>query len=167
MSSMPNIIQPAVKQKIDINRLKASKNQKLRKKTSLAKIMWWNKGNSNFLNKMDKIQNMIIKHKPLVFGICEANMGAQCYAPALEIPGFSLERDNLYCSNIRTRTAAYISDKVLYKRRIDLEMKDIPMIWLEIVATKPKSWLLCIGYRQWRTLAVKKKQKKWLYTCPA
>ena len=84
-------------------------------------------------------------------------MGAQSYGPALEIEGYNLERDNLAMANIRTRTAVFISQAVTYKRRIDLEIAETPMIWLEIEASRKKSWLISIGYRQWRTLKNKKK----------
>ena len=105
---------------------------------------------------MDEIQLMIEIHKPAIFGLGEANIGVHCHPPALEIPGFILERDNLVANGIRTRTAAYISDKLTYKRRLDLECANTPLIWLEIFAAKPKSWLLALGYRQWRTLNKKK-----------
>ena len=40
---------------------------------------------------------------------------------------------------------AYISDKITWKRRTDLE-NDLEAIWIEIFPNKSKSWLLCILY---------------------
>ena len=109
---------------------------------------------------MDEMLVIIETHKPAVFGIGEANIGVHSHAPALEISGYSLERDNLTANNIRNRTVAYISDKVSYKRRLDLEILCTPLIWIEINSVKPKSWLLAIGYGQWCTLESKKKKDK-------
>ena len=95
---------------------------------------------------------MIEQHNPTFFGILEANMGADCHAPSLNIQGFSLERDNLMKNKIRTRAALYIADTVSYIRRLDLELPETPMIWIEIKSGSAKPWLLMTGYRQWRTL---------------
>ena len=138
------------------NNMKSALKNKVKNKSGLAKIMWWNKGNSNFNSKKDEVEHMIDKYNPAIFGIIEANMGVQCHAPSLEIPGYKLERDNLSKADIKTRTAAYILETISYKRRTDLEIDATPLIWLEIAATKAKSWLLAIGYRQWRTLKGKK-----------
>ena len=83
-------------------------------------------------------------------------MGVNAYIPALQIIGYKLERDNLIDANVRTRTAVYIADYVTYRRRTDLEISQTPIIWLEISVSPAKSWLIMIGYRQWRCLTKKK-----------
>ena len=114
--------------------------------------MWWNKGNGDIMGKLDEIELKIEKHKPVIFGILEANIGTDCHTPVIQMEEFELERDNLNTSQIRTRAAVYISCQIDYKRRLDLETSEIPMIWLEIKSKKSKPWLIMIGYRQWRTL---------------
>ena len=41
----------------------------------------------------------------------------------------------------------YISEKLSYKRRNDLESENIEAIWVEIMPHKSKSYLLCVMYR--------------------
>ena len=122
------------------------------KQAKFGKIIWWNKGNGDFISKKDEIELILEQHEPIVMGVIEANMNPHCHIPSLQIPGYDLERDNLILSQIRTRTAVYISNKIQYKRRQDLEIKDTPAIWLEIKEAKNKSFLLMIGYRQFRCL---------------
>ena len=86
-------------------------------------------------------------------GILGANMGTDCYTPALQIKGYKLERDNLMMMNTRTRTAVYISEGITYKRRTDLELLNTPLVCLEIKPDKKKSWLIMIGYRQFQCLS--------------
>ena len=119
----------------------------------------WNKGNSNFLTKKSDLEKIIEVHKPLLFGVLEANMGENCYQPALNIDGYSLERDNLASEGGITRAAVYVIEGLNYSRRKDLEVKASPMIWLEINPNSKEAWLAFIGYREWRSLLSKKKKK--------
>ena len=116
------------------------------------KIIFWNKGGSAFQVKKDEIETIICEHNPLAFGLLEANMSQDSHPATLLIDGYKLERDNLMAENIRTRTALYINDDVRYKRRIDLEPKASPIIWVEINNDSNISWLMCLGYREWHTL---------------
>ena len=121
--------------------------------------MFWNKGNGEFSNKKDEIELKIAKYAPIIFGILEVHMAVNAYLPALQISGYSLERDNLIQNGIRTRTAMYISDRINYIRRHDLEVKNSPMIWIEVITNPAKPWLLFLGYRQWRQLEAKNENK--------
>ena len=131
--------------------------RKSQKKKKLSKIIIWNKGNGCFAAKKDELETIIQKHSPIIFGLMEANMAVDEFEPALQVQGYSLERDNLSKEGIRTRTAVYVSDQITYTRRLDLEIPNTPLIWLEVKAKLTKSWLICIGYRQWRRLNENKK----------
>ena len=91
MSSHNNyILNSAIKDKKLTTKHKMTKTKSC-KKISLggeSNLMWWNKGNSDFSSKKDEIEVMIDKYKPAIFGILEANMGAQTYAATLEIQGY-------------------------------------------------------------------------------
>ena len=121
-------------------------------KNVTSSILCWNKGNGKFLLKKDEIEFMIDKYKPVIVGILEANMAADIYNPSIQISGYKLEKDNLSLIGEQTRTAVYISDRISYKRRSDLEIINTPLIWLEICPFKAKSWLIGVGYRQWKRL---------------
>ena len=116
------------------------------------KLIFWNKGGSAFRVKKDEIQSLICEHQPLAIGLVEANMSSNIHPATLLIDGYRLERDNLIEEGIRTRAAIYISDKVHYKRRRELEPPASPIIWIEINEGSSSTWLLGIGYREWRTL---------------
>ena len=113
--------------------------------------MFWNKGNSDFLTKKDEIEIIIEKHRPLIFGILEANINQDAHSPALQIEGYRLEREQAPDCKTRTRTAVFIKEEIKYKRRSDLEQPNTSMIWLEVF-TSTKPWLLFLGYRQFSTL---------------
>ena len=154
LSSLP----PPEKQKYKNKFSTCSKEKIVKKGNNGSTFMWWNKGNSDIFNKMDEVELMIKKHNPKIFALMEANMSPECHSPALQIADFSLERDNLLNYNIRTRTAIYVSDSLSYKRRYDLEIPQLPFIWLEIKDSPSKSWLMMAGYRQWRTLGEKNRK---------
>ena len=82
--------------------------------------------------------------------MCSASLG---------IDGYILERDNLCVERCRTQTALYISVNLNYVRRKDLEIKASPMIWIEVNKNTPSAWLLFVGYREWRSLLDKDKDK--------
>ena len=145
---------------MNFNKDKEQKQEKgiIRKAKKNITIMWWNKGNADYFSKKYEIETMITKHQPKIFALLEANMSPESHKPGLEIEGYSLERDRLETQNIRTRTAIYIATEISYKRRDDLEIPDLPFIWIQINESKSKSWLILAGYRQWRTLTAKNKK---------
>ena len=118
----------------------------------MGKIMLWNKGNARFAVKKMEVEVILEKHKPLILGLLEANMGANSFHPSLTIDGYSLERDNLADIGLKTRTAVFIRDGVSYTRRTDLEIRSSPTIWLEMNQNSPSPWLIFCGYREWCTL---------------
>ena len=95
---------------------------------------------------------LVEKYLPTIMGITEANMKNDAHVSALQIKGFYLERDNLGASGVSTRVAVFIAEELLYKRRSDLEIFNIPLVWLEILSNPKQPWLVAVGYRQWRSL---------------
>ena len=135
------------------------KNTKKINKIQGGKILIWNKGNAAFENKKDEIEIIISDHNPMCFGIVEANVPPHCHPPSLMIDGYQHEMDNLWLSGKKGRTMIYVKDEVNYIRRADLEPPSSPAIWLEIDQGTPTAWLLFIGYREWRSLLDKNKQR--------
>ena len=129
------------------------------KKGRMGKILVWNKGNSSFMTKKPDLETLIEKHKPLLLGVLEANMGEHCHGPSLMIDGYRLERDNLAAVGGKTRAAVYIHEGLSYRRRMDLEVVASPMVWLEINPDSKESWLAFVGYREFRSLVDKDKAK--------
>ena len=121
------------------------------KRNKNIKVVFWNKGNSDFQSKKDEIELIIDKHNPLVMGVLEANISQNVHLPSVQIDGYILEREVPPDDSSRTRTALFIKNDVKYIRRYDLEQPQTSMIWLEIY-TSAKPWLLFIGYRQFATL---------------
>ena len=136
-----------------------SRMKRSKKVEDKGKLVIWNKGNSRFQAKKVDIEVILDKYKPLVMGILEANMGVNTLTSTLGIDGYLLERDNLIEEGCRTRTAVYISEKLDYRRRKDLEIKGSPAIWIELSPDSTKPWLLFVGYREWRSLIDKDKEK--------
>ena len=126
------------------------KRDKIARKGVNGRILCWNKGNSTFMAKKSDIERLIEVHKPLMFGILEANIGSNSCLDILAIDGYTLERDNLHLANGRNRAAVYINSLVRYRRRVDLEPKNSPTIWLEINPQSIKPYLVFFGYREWR-----------------
>ena len=88
-------------------------------------VIFWNKGNSLFRNKKDEIESMIQTHKPIMFGILEANIGPEENLSAHMISGYKLEVDNLYLMGNKSRTVLFMIDGLKYLRRTDLEVKKL------------------------------------------
>jgi exonuclease III len=63
-----------------------------------------------------------------------------------DIPGYSFT-SRTRTTGIGGGVAAYISDEIQWKRRNDLENKNIESIWIEIQPNYAKSFLICILYR--------------------
>ena len=137
---------------------KKNKNKSI-KMGKTGKILCWNKGNSTFLAKKPELEILIEEHKPLLLGVLEANMGENCFSPALEIEGYNLERDNLATEGGLTRKALYVNRGLNYSRRLDLEVKAMPPIWIEVNPDTPSAWLVFVAYREWVSLAAEDKKK--------
>ena len=131
------------KGKINRNPLKGAKS---------GKLLFWNKGGSNYLAKKDDIEILIQKHNPIAIGIAEINIAHDSHEAPLIIDNYILERDNLSKAGLTTRAAVYVRSSVQYRRREDLEPVETPLLWIEFNAETPSAWLLGIGYREWRTL---------------
>ena len=120
-------------------------------------IMSWNKGNATLGNKIEEIEVIIEKWKPAMFCVLEANLEVDSYLNAVQIEGYSLEKDKLAENGFKCRTVIYISNSVEYSRRKDLEPSCSPVIWIELFPKSAKSCLIFSGYREFRRLQDKDK----------
>ena len=51
-----------------------NKNQHIKNGNHTIKIVQWNKGKANFINKTNELDSILSKHKPNIISICEANI---------------------------------------------------------------------------------------------
>ena len=95
-------------------------------------ILNWNKGNSNFINRVDTIHQIIIEQNPDIFAIQEANIREQDDIRLFQMEGYQLELDNLLETKGIARAIMYIKNDIKYRRLKDIESKIEPIIWVEI-----------------------------------
>ena len=69
----------------------------------IGKILMLNKGGAQFRVKKDEIEILIDQHRPIAFGILEANMPVDGHQESLKIDGYKLEQNNLASFGLRTR----------------------------------------------------------------
>ena len=116
--------------------------------------LYWNKGSSLLQNKMHEINDIIESHKPLVFGLGEANFKNDHDIENVKIPGYTLHLDPCFKNPHLgvARVVVYTHSILRVKRRNDLEDNGVAAIWLEIGLPSQKSFLICMAYRQWQLL---------------
>ena len=110
------------------------------------KILHWNKGNSNFYNKIDNVYTILDQNKPNIFSVVEANYS---FSDKINIRDYSIEFSRLHISSTFSRNLILIKDSISYNRRYDLENKYIATVWIEINISKKSKILVCSYYRQW------------------
>ena len=116
------------------------------------KIMVLNKGNSQLQNKVDQINNLISVHKPDIFALNKLNLHKTDTVTKYQFNGYHLETDNLDKTDHTARTGVLISDKILYKRRRDLEIEGCSTVWIQIRTQEKKQFLIQSIYRQFTRL---------------
>ena len=102
------------------------------KKPLVIKIMHWNKGSSNIVSSIDTLKELASVHKPHILSINEYNFRKEDHLQIVQIPGYVLEMDKLISKIGYSRTAIYISNDILYKRKYDLEPENQANVTLEI-----------------------------------
>lgn len=96
--------------------------------------------------KLDQIKLCIDEHCPDIFGICETFLDDRIDDKMVQHNGFSLERRDRK-GKIGGGLVCYIREKISYKRRCDLEDKDMEIIWIEIVHSTARNILIGFVYR--------------------
>ena len=114
-------------------------------------LMQYNKGNANFENKINDINDIMQNHKPDIMCISEANLKASNLNILNNFPDHNIEH-NLMSRDIDTsRNILIINKNISYKRRYDLEENFTCTIWIQIsIPRKNKQVLVMGGYRQWQ-----------------
>ena len=117
--------------------------------------LYWNKGPSSLQNKMLDIATIMDRHKPHILGLGEANFRNDHEIDAVQVPGYTLHIDSSINNPALglARVVVYTSNILRVKRRDDLENSTVAAIWLECGLPNQKSFLVCMGYRQWRLVA--------------
>ena len=114
------------------------------------KLLHFNKGNSNFDTKIDKIKNIINDHKPHIMNLAEANFKILNSNINGIFTGYNIETNKMANLTGISRNILIINNTIAYKRRFDLESTNTCTIWIQIKIKGNKPLLLMGGYRQWR-----------------
>lgn len=115
-------------------------------KSNSIKFAHINKGNSNFVNKIDDIHHMIDKHKPLIMSISEANYDN---LNKITINDYNIETNDFKVNYHTSRQILLIHKMIDYTRRLDLERPFLAMIICDIKINKTSKITVIAHYRQW------------------
>ena len=115
-------------------------------------ILNWNKGNSSFINKKDTIEYILQQEKPDILTLQELNITDTEDINLLQIQGYNLEIDQLLETHGRSRAGIVIKNTIRYTRLKDIEVKNEPVVWVELTMPGNKKIKIQNYYRQWREL---------------
>ena len=118
--------------------------------------MYWNKGNSYLVNKMEDIKTLVEQHKPMIFGIGEANVTADHDLKDVQLVDYNLHlASSIKNPNMRiSRVVVYTHKKLVVKKREDLEDEETQAIFLEGGLANQRKTLWLMAYRQWKLVSV-------------
>ena len=83
--------------------------------------MQFNKGNSDFDNRIPHIEIILKKYNPHILVVNEANVEAGDITSNNAFPNYTMECNNLSATNTKSRTIMLIKRNINYKRQRDLE----------------------------------------------
>ena len=100
------------------------------------------------------IETIVQTHKPHILGLGEANFRHDHDIEDVQLQGYTLHLDSsVENPNLgMARVAVYTHNILRVKRREDLEDDTVAAVWLECGLPNQRSFLVCVGYRQWRLL---------------
>ena len=113
-------------------------------KVPTLRYLHWNKGCSNFKNKLDDIKIIIDKFRPHIFSIVEANYDLN---DRITIQGYSIEADNMMSNNKLARTIILIDNQINYDRLTQYDSKGISCVWLKLEIGSKNNPIVMAGYR--------------------
>ena len=92
---------------------------------------------------MDELRCTAVNEPNLsILGLCETFLNPAVPDVAISMENFSLERLDR-STGLGGGIVIYISHKLSYKRRYDLEKVDVEAIWIELTFSNSKSILIC------------------------
>lgn len=87
----------------------------------------------NMEDKFDEISSIVLDRKFDIFAVSETWLGTSILSETLDIPGFGpmfrLDRQD---GRRGGGVAPYISSTIAARRRSDLEIKDLELLWVEV-----------------------------------
>ena len=100
------------------------------------------------VKKLDKVKSFLSDSKNTVNILCfsETHTNTSIKNAELEIPNYVLERKDRI-NGSHGGVSMYLRDDVSYRRREDLEIDGLEILWVEIFIPKSKSLLVCSTYR--------------------
>ena len=104
------------------------------------KFIHWNKGNSHFQKKISELQILIQENDPDILCISEANLKGSPKKLENQFQGYKIEVNLMHKEIDISRNILLIKRDIPYKRRNDLENKEICTIWIEIKFTNKQKF---------------------------
>ena len=98
---------------------------------------------------MQDIQTLVEQHKPMIFGLGEANITADQDIKDVQLHDYNLHlASSIKNPSIRiARVAVYTHKRLVVRRREDLEDQETQAIFLECGLANQKKTVWLIGYR--------------------
>merc|ERR1712240_888005 len=127
-----------------------NKDQHIKNGNHTIKIVQWNKGKANFINKTNELDSILSKHKPNIISICEANINRNNNTEINNrYKDFRIEHTKISINTNLSRNVIMIKEDLIYKRRTDLEDTETSTVWIELKLPRNKPILVASIYRQW------------------
>ena len=127
-----------------------NKNQQIKNGNHTIKMVQWNKGKANFINKTNELDSILSKHRPNIISICEANINKNNNTETNNrYKDYRIEHTKMSINTNLSRNVIMIKEDLIYKRRTDLEDTETSTVWIELKTQRNKPILVASIYRQW------------------
>ena len=143
-------IKPKKSTKIKNNKTNHAKNGNNKQ----IKFLSWNKANSKMIYRMDTIRHITEKFTPDIFSLQETNISTADDLKDYQMENYDLLIDKMHKKHGLARTSIYISQKIKYLRRDDLESDSEPMIAITVYPIRAQPFNFINFYRQWQIVGL-------------
>ena len=93
-----------------------NKDQHIKNGNHTIKIVQWNKGKANFINKTNKLDSILSKHKPNIISICEANINRNNNTEINNrYKDFNIEHTKMSINTNQSRNIMMIKEDLIYR----------------------------------------------------
>jgi len=125
-----------------------NKNQQIKNGNHTIKMVQWNKGKANFINKTNELDSILSKHKPNIISICKANINMNNNTEINNrYKDYRIEHTKMSINTNLSRNVIMIKEDLIYKQRTDLEDIETSIVWIELKTPKNKPILIASIYR--------------------
>ena len=134
------------------NKHAKSTNGNGRRQESNLKIISWNLGPRNWINKIDDICHLMSDFEPDIAVLSEANLYLSDEAHLVNIPNYEIVTSNDYKSNGLSRLVVLVRPNLNYRIMEEIMEDDIATIWMKLPRQGKKPFILGAAYREHKLL---------------